>query len=364
MSEHSTPEERTEAPTAKRLEQLRNEGSLHMSHELVQVATILCGVLALSVLSSWIYEDFQTYMKMMFERVGQRQQFSRRTVFDMFSEAFTIFAPEVALLAIAVSAIAIVSVGLQTGWSRKKKIVDIKFQMINPAKGITRMFSPKNLVKTGASVLKLCVILPIAYFALKRFAPEMIMLMHMSISQVFQFTTDALFYVFWKILSVLIAFAIFDYFFTKWQWLRQNRMTKEEVKDERKSLEGDEKTKRQIQAKGLQRIVERIQNSVPQADVVITNPTHYAIALRYDRETMAAPKVVAKGKGFLALRIRKIAKEAGVPVLERRLLARALYAATEVGTEIPADMFRAVAQVLAYVYKLKNPHAAQQWSSS
>ncbi|MCB0330939.1 MAG: EscU/YscU/HrcU family type III secretion system export apparatus switch protein, partial [Bdellovibrionales bacterium] len=228
--------------------------------------------------------------------------------------------------------------------------------------GVKRMFSPKTFVRTGASILKLTIILPIAYYALKKFAPSMVMLMHLNLSQIFEFTTDALFYVFWKILYVLIAFALFDYFYSKWQWLRQNRMTKEEVKDERKSIEGDEKTKRQIQAKGLQRIMERIQNSVPQADVIITNPTHYSIALKYDRESMAAPKVIAKGKGFLALRIRKIAKAHGIPILERKLLARALYASCEVGTEIPKDMFKAVAQVLAYVYKLKNPHAARQWS--
>ena len=362
MSEHSTPEERTEDPTGKRMDQLREKGALHMSTEVVTVASLFTGMMCLSVLASWIFADFEYFMTYMFKKVGERPDLNVALAFDLASYAFYIFAPEVAILAIVVSIIAVIATGLQTNFSAKKNWIEPNFEFINPMAGIKKIFAPKNFVRTGGHVLKLCIILPIAYFALKKFAPQMVMLMHLTVDQVFNVTSDALFYVFWKILYILIAFAIFDYFYTKWQWLRDNRMTKDEVKDERKSLEGDEKTKREIQAKGLQRIMERIQQSVPQADVVITNPTHYAIALKYDRENMAAPMVVAKGKGFLALRIRKMAKEAGVPVLERKLLARALYAATEVGTEIPKDMFRAVAQILAYVYKLKNPHAAQSWA--
>jgi flagellar biosynthetic protein FlhB len=364
MSEHSTPEERTEEPTSKRMQQLRDDGGLHLSTEVVQVASMFTAILTLNLVAGSLFNDFQLYMTKLIKIMGDRPEFSKRTAYDMFVEAFMIFAPDVAILAIVISLVAVLTVGLQTNWSKKKKWIDPKFNMINPTQGIKRMFSPKNFVKVGASILKLCIILPIAYFALKKFAPSMIMLMHLTLDQVFVFVTDALFYVFWKILYVLIAFAIFDYFYTKWQWLRENRMTKQEVKDEKKSIEGDEATKRKIQSKGLQRIMERIQSSVPQADVVITNPTHFAVALKYDRDSMVAPKVVAKGKGFLALRIRKIAKAADVPVLERKLLARALYASCEVGTEIPKDLFKAVAQVLAYVYKLKNPHASRSWASS
>ncbi len=364
MSEFSTPEERTEDPTDKRMGQLRDDGSMHMSMDIVQVGSMFAAILTLGILSRYMFHDFRTYMQSTFRLIGENRQFTEYTIFEFFLGAFREFAPEVAVLTIIISIIAILSVGLQTKWNIKKKPIEFKFSMLNPVNGLKRMFSPKNLVKTGASILKLCIILPISYFALEKFAPQMITLMHYSVDQIFAVTADALFYVFWKILYVLMAFAIFDYFYTKWQWLRQNRMTKQEVKDERKSVEGDEETKRKIQAKGLQRIVERIQNSVPQADVVVTNPTHFAVALKYDRDSMGAPRVVAKGKGFLALRIRKIAKESGVPILERKLLARALYASCEVGSEIPKDLFRAVAQVLAYVYKIRNPHAAQQWNGS
>ena len=187
----------------------------------------------------------------------------------------------------------------------------------------------------------------------------MVGLVHYTIADILAFTSNAMWSVFWKVVYVLSALAIFDYVWGKYQWLRRNRMTKDEVKDERKATEGDETTKRKIQAKGLQRVMQRIRQSVPKADVIVTNPTHYAIALKYDRSTMSAPVVVAKGKGFLALRIREIAKEHGVPILERKSLARALYAGSEVGSQIPHELFRAVAEVLAYVYKLKNKFRAQ-----
>ena len=129
-------------------------------------------------------------------------------------------------------------------------------------------------------------------------------------------------------------------------------MTKEEVKDERKAIEGDESTKRQIIAKGLGRIMQRLKQSVPKADVIVTNPTHYAVALQYDRSSMKAPKVVAKGKNFMAERIKEIARENKVPILERKSLARALFHSVEVDNEIPLELFRATAEVLAYVYRI------------
>jgi flagellar biosynthetic protein FlhB len=209
------------------------------------------------------------------------------------------------------------------------------------------------VVNTLKSIVKLALILPIGYRALKAMAPRMISLMHVEVEDVLSFTGQACTQLFWKIMYILIALAVFDYLWGKRQWNKNVMMTKEEVKDERKAAEGDETTKRRIINKGLQRIMQRIRQTVPTADVVVTNPTHFAVALKYDRNSMAAPKVVAKGQDYLALRIRELAKESGVPVLERKALARALYSSTEVGSEVPRELFKAVAEVLAFVYKLK-----------
>lgn len=187
----------------------------------------------------------------------------------------------------------------------------------------------------------------------------MLGLLHTSLSQVFQYTGGAMDKIFWRIMYIMFGVAAFDYFYGKYRWFRINKMTKDEVKDERKATEGDDTTRRKIIAKGLQRIAQRIATTVPKATVVITNPTHYAVALQYERGIMKAPKVVAKGTDYLAMRIREIAKEAGVPIVERKSLARALYASVEVGNEIPYDLFKAVAEVLAYVYKLKNAWKGQ-----
>ncbi len=356
MSEHSTPEERTEMPTDKRMGEYRKHGQVHLSTEVVQVLSLLSGFLVLFAIAGWIFHDMEQYIIDIYARIARNEAFTKFYIYEIATDAFRRFAPHVAAIAVTISTVATLAVMLQTNWNVKDKKIEMKWSSLNPISGIKKVFSINGLVNTMKSLFKLMLILPIGYFALKRFAPDMVGLIHTSIEMIIQYIGESIFYVFWKVIYVLIAFAIFDYFWSRYQWFRQNKMTKEEVKDERKSIEGDEKTKRQMQQKGLQRIMERIQQSVPQADVIITNPTHYAVALKYDRETMSAPVVVAKGKGFIALRIREIAKEAGVPILERKPLARALYAATEVGSQIPHELFKAVAEILAYVYRLKHPH--------
>jgi flagellar biosynthetic protein FlhB len=203
-------------------------------------------------------------------------------------------------------------------------------------------------------------VLPIGYYALTGLAPEMVRLVHMSITDVLNLTGAALTRVFWKVMYIFFVIAAFDVMWGRFQWLKQHKMTKEEVKDERKAVEGDETMRRKMIAKGQQRLVNKLKSSVPKADVIITNPTHYAVALKYDRDQYAAPIVVAKGTDFMALRIREIAKENKIPIVERKALARALYASTEVGSEIPRELFRAVAEVLAYVYRLRRPRIQSQ----
>lgn len=357
MSEHSTPEERTELPTDKRMEQLREEGQLALSTDLVQVMSLTGGFLVLLLVWQWIAREMEALMRQYFLMIGQQPQFTIETIHSGLLEILRKLVPPVFTIGLSVAVVAALAVMLQTKWNIKKKKIDIKITQLNPINGIKRIFSVQGVVTTLKAIFKLTLILPIGYYTLKTLAPEMIMLMHLSVREVLQFLGLALKFAFWRIMYVLIALAIFDYFWSRHQWLKTSKMTKDEVKDERKSIEGDENTRRRIQSKGLSRIAQRIRESVPQADVVVTNPTHYAVALKYDRERMNAPLVVAKGRGFLAQRIKEIAKLAGVPMLERRPLARALYDSTEVGSEVPHDLYRAVAEVLAYVYRLKNPYA-------
>ncbi|MBN8550645.1 MAG: EscU/YscU/HrcU family type III secretion system export apparatus switch protein [Deltaproteobacteria bacterium] len=355
MSETSTPEERTEDPTERRIGELRKRGALHFSMEITHVASLVAGFLILKHMCANLFADMREVIEKSFALIGSSDPITPHMLRDGFIGLLYIVLPDIVIIALVIAVVASLAVLLQTKWNIKERKIDFKFLHLNPIAGIKRIFSVQGYLTTLKAIVKLAIILPIGYFALKRFAPTMINLIHMGVPEILAFTATAIEYVFWKIIYILFAIAIFDYFWGKKQWLKMNRMTKAEVKDEMKSIQGDEQTKRRIQMKGLARIMQRIKSTVPKADVVVTNPTHYAVALKYDRTSMAAPIVLAKGKGFLALRIRSIAKEAGVPVLERKPLARALYASAEVGAQIPYELFKAVAEVLAYVYRLKGP---------
>jgi flagellar biosynthesis protein FlhB len=360
MSEFSTPEQRTEMPTQRRMGHLRKEGQLYMSQEVVMVISLITGFYMLGIAWRWIWRDFQTFTVSTFRSIANARDFSLNNVENIFLSMLKLFGPDILIIVVGVSIASVLTVMLQTNWNIKEKWIKFNWDLIKPLQGIKRIFSIGGLFNLVKAIGKLLLILPIAYFSLKKFAPDMVKLIHTSIPSILVYTASAIHYIFWKILYVLVAIAIFDFFYGRYRWLKQNKMTKEEVKDEHKAVEGDESTKRKIISKGLQRIMQRIMQSVPKADVVVTNPTHYAVALKYERQSMTAPVVVAKGKGFLALRIREIARQNGVPVLERKSLARALYSSVEIGSEIPHALFRAVAEVLAYVYKIRNVHKQYQ----
>lgn len=360
MSEHSTPEERTEMPTDRRMEQLRKEGAIHHSTEFEQTLSLITGVMIVTAMAPLIMGHLQEVFVKAFGMIANTEPLTVQALKQGFIGLLRLLGPYLILIVLCIAAVASLSVLLQTRWNMREKKIKFDFKMLNPINGVKRVFSLNGLMQLGKALLKLAIILPIGFFSLKMFAPQMVQLMHMEITEIFSFTGKAMSSIFWKIVYVLIAISVFDFFYGKWQWLRSNKMTKEEVKDERKSIEGDEETKRAIARKGLARIAQRLRETVPTADVVVTNPTHYAVALKYDRDSMAAPIVVAKGKNFIALRIREIARENGIPVLERKPLARALFASVEIGAIIPRDLFKAVAEVLAYVYRLKNPYRQMQ----
>ncbi len=364
MAEYSTPEERTEMPTDRRMEQFRKEGAIYMSNDVVVVASLASGFLALYFVWGWFFSSFKILFVEAFKKIGDGEPLTPSYIMKGLIDLAILLGPQVAVVVVTVSIVASLAVLFQTKWNVKEKKIHFKFSYLNPITGIKRIFSIHGFMNTLKAFLKLALIIPIAYFAMRDEVAKMILLIHMNLEQVLTFTGIEMWRLFWRILYVLIALAVFDWVWGKYQWLRTNKMTKDEVKDERKAIEGDETTKRRIIAKGLQRIIQRISKSVPQADVVITNPTHISVALKYDRKTMRAPTVVAKGKGFVAQRIREIAKESQVPIVERKPLARALYDSCEVGAQIPHELYKAVAEILAYVYRLKRPWQYAQSSAS
>lgn len=353
MASDTLPEQRTEAPTDRRMGEIRKEGALFHSTELEHCLVLMTGFIVLCWTWNSLYHDLCYVLVRSFRMIEDRTFLSVNDLTNGFIRLLLLLVPDVIIITGCVAAIAAVSVMLQTNWNRRDKWIKFRWDMLNPIQGIRRIISIAGFVNFLKSLAKLVLILPIGYWVLKAQAPQMVRLIHMSIPDIMALAGTAMRSVFWKIMYVLLALAAFDIVWGKYQWLRTNKMTKQEVKDERKAIEGDETMRRKIIAKGMQRIAQRLKKSVPKADVIVTNPTHFAVALQYDRARNAAPIVVAKGADFMAFRIREIAQEHGIPILERKALARSLYASTEVGREIPRDLFKAVAEVLAYVYRLK-----------
>lgn len=353
MAKDSLPEQRTEMPTERRLQEIRKEGAMFHSTDLEHVFVLITGFLAISYSWGILYQDLRYMMVRSFGMIAERKQLQANDLIDGFMRVVLIILPDVLIITACVALIATLGVFLQTGWNKREKWIKFRWDFINPIQGLKRIVSIYGLTNLLKAIVKMALVMPIGYWALKGFAPELTRLVHMSLHDVLMTAGAAMKSVFWKIMYVLFAIALIDVAWGKFQWLRKNKMTKEEVKDERKSTEGDETMRRKMIAKGQQRLVNKLKSSVPKADVIITNPTHYAVAIQYDRNRFAAPIVVAKGTDFMAQRIREIAKEHSIPIVERKALARALYSSTEVGTEIPRELFRAVAEVLAYVYRLK-----------
>lgn len=355
MAKDSLPEQRTEMPTERRLGEIRKEGALFHSIDLEHAMVLLAGFLVVSYSWKILYADMRYMLVRAFTMIGENRSLTVTDLIDGFGRVAMLLLPDILLITSCVGVISGITVMLQTNWNKRDKWIKFRWDLLNPLKGVKRIFSLAGLTNLLKAIIKLVLVLPIGYWALKQYAPQMVSLVHMSLADVLNLTGEAMRNVFWKVMYIFFAIAALDIVWGRFQWLKQNKMTKEEVKDERKSVEGDEAMKRKMVLKGQQRIQNKLRTSVPKADVIVTNPTHYAVALKYDRANFAAPIVVAKGTDFMAQRIREIAKEHNIPILERKALARALYASTEVGTEIPRELFRAVAEVLAYVYRLKRP---------
>ena len=193
-----------------------------------------------------------------------------------------------------------------------------------------------------------------AYFIIKKEIASVQDMSGVGFAGVFVYAWQAIFSITIKILAILFMIAIVDLIFQKWQWKRKLKMTKQEVKDERKQADGDEETKRRIKSMQVAMLRKMMMQDVPTADVIVTNPTHYAVAIKYDSSQAEAPLVVAKGRNIIAERIKEVAKEYDIPVMEDRFLAQTLYKSVELGQEIPAQLYQAVAKILSYVYKLRS----------
>ena len=353
MADEGDSGEKTEDPSGRRLGEAREQGQVGQSRDLSNVVSMTAAFLALEYCAPALWRDLIIVIKGAFTSRYSTEPITAHVVHQQAVAVVGLLAPEVLLIMGIAAVCGALTTAVQTNFLWSSKLLKPKFSQLNPLKGIKRIFSTQNLTNLLKAIAKLCIIGPISYMAFFDLLPRLMGLMDVPISELMPATAFAASHVFWKIISWLLALAILDLIWQKHTTRKHLKMSKQELKDERKSTDGDETMRRRILAIGLQRARERMLKAVKTADVVVTNPTHLAVALSYSTNANGAPKVVAKGRGHLAARIRELARENKIPIVERKPLARALFKMCEVGDEIPYELFKAVAELLAYVFRLK-----------
>jgi len=341
--------DKTEPATPRRLEDARKEGQVARSTDLPAAVLMLATFLALYMMGPKLWGSMLLIVRSSLDP-------SSPTVLDgLWSYAgATLF--EIArrlgpiLLIIFVSVL--VSLFAQVGWLFTGKPLVPSLSKVNPLAGIKRMFSLRMVMLALLNTGKFLVVSVVVYLTLYNGAAAVFHAFCLDFRGVFHVGTSLTFDLGLRLSIAMLILALLDVAWQRYKHARDLRMTKEEVKDEHRSMEGDPKLKQRRRQVQLQMAMQRLRRDVPTADVIVTNPTHFAVAIRYDSETMEAPRVVAKGADHLAIRIRQIATEFGIPIVERPPLARSLYADVEVGQVIPEKFYRVVAEILAYVYEL------------
>ncbi len=338
--------------TEHRRQQAREKGQVAKSQDLVSAALLLAAVGILMVWGKSITTLMATLMRdhlggdalMQVDRAALTAQW-----YEILSAVGGVMLPILGLLALVAVAVNVGQVGFL--FLPDKLAADLS--RINPLQGFKRLLSLSNTARLGFGIFKIIIVAAVAAWAVWGELDHVLRLGNLEVGQIAVYIATISLNTCFKIGVALLILAIIDYVFQRWKQEQDLRMTTQEVREEMKTLQGDPQIQARRRAVQRQLVLNRIGSSVPKADVVVTNPTELAIAIRYDHETMDAPVVQAKGAGVVAQRIRRLALENNIPVIERKELARALYKQVEIGKPIPAGQYAAMAEVLRYVYQLK-----------
>ena len=349
----NTGQERTERATPKKKQDARSRGQVAQSREVPSVMILMAsavffyfgGTWLLWNLSEFIIGVYQNIDSLRFNNISEASVFS----VEILNKLLLILLPILVPILIA----GIFANVIQVGFQINSEPMSPKLSKLNPISGMKRFLSIKALVELGKSILKIVFIGSIVYLLVKSDVNAFPSLIHQEVGQILFFIAQRSFKICFFVCLAMLVLAVFDYIYQRWQYEKDLKMSKQEVKDEQRQIYGDPKVKARIRGVQMEMARRRMMDAVPEADVVITNPTRLAIALKFDPKEMTAPRVLAKGAGFIARRIREIAEENQVPLIEEKSLARGLYKLVEIGDYIPAELYRAVAEVLAYVYRLK-----------
>ena len=351
MAEESF-QEKTEQATPKRREDSRRKGQVARSSELSSIAILATGLLALSALGPYMFDQLSVFMVDALTN-GIAVEIDPATLhlnIGAWVLGFArIVAPIIALLVLAALAVNYAQVGVLF----TLQPLEPKAERLSPLSGLKRIFSSKGLVELVKGLFKIGAVVYVTYLTISADLDNLVAYMDMGVGQIFTLSGDITLTLAFRIILLLLIMAILDYSFQRWDYEKNLRMTRQEVREEVKQQEGDPMMRSRVRNLQREMSQQRMMDDVMTADVVVTNPTHVAVALKYDMENMPAPLVVAKGQRLVAQRIKEIARDAGIPLVENKPLARALFKVVHIGDEIPEDLFKAVAQVLAFVFQLK-----------
>ena len=353
MAEEPNIDQKTEEASAKRIQDAEEKGNFAHSRELTSAFVLLAAILSFAMAGAFSTRHLMATWHHLFTQVHVIQPNltdMRELLAWVMDNSFTVLSP----ILFAIMFGGVVANLVQTGGVRfSMHPLMPRFHKMNPWNGFKRMFSRIALMELFKSLFKVTLISLIAYLTIKGRFDEIPPMMGKSVGQILIFMGEVALEIMIKVLVAMIFLAFLDYMFQRFTYLKNLRMTKQEVKDERKDTEGNPQIKQRVRAAQMKLMKRRMMTAVPGADVVITNPTHIAIAIQYDQENSDAPMVVAKGKGVIAEKIRELAKEHDIPIVEDKPLARMLFKMVEIGQMIPANLYKAVAEILAYVYRLK-----------
>jgi len=344
--------EKSEDASSRKLNKAREEGQVAKSIELPSVFVLMGGAIALYASAFSMYQNITEvfHFNLRFTTVPEFTDTALiHLMFYHFQKIFFLCLPALA----AVYLVAMVANFGQVGFAVSWKALEPKFSRLDPINGFKQKFTSRAVVEFVKTLLKVSIISVVCYWAILGQTSDLVRLYDNTVAQILLFLLVKSFWILIKVCLIMLLVAILDFSYQKWKFLEEQKMTKKEVKDEAKQTEGDPMVKSRIRQLQHQAARKRMMADVPKADVVVTNPTRLAVALKYDKLAMDAPKVLAKGAGPVAANIRRIAEENDVPLVENKELARNLYKYVDIGGQVPTEYYQAVAEVLAYVYQQK-----------
>lgn len=347
--------EKTEEPTAKKRADARKKGQVARSQELNTAFVLLAGFLMLRILWEYIYVNIAEYTIYLYSHISQST--STEEITELFIGIMLLLAKTVMPVMFFILTVGLAINIYQVGMVLSTERLEPKLSNLNPINGFGRIFSKRSIVELFKSLFKIIVIGYFLYLYLKDQIPLVPQFIFFDLPHSLATVADVIFTMAFQVVGVIMIMAAADYAYQKWQTTQDLKMTKQEVKDEFKQMEGDPQIKSRIKQKQRQMAMQRMMREVPKADVIITNPTHLAVALSY-KKGMIAPLVLAKGQDLVAEKIKEVARENHIMIVENKPVARALFDAVEVGGIVPAELYQAVAEILAYVYRIKHRKVA------